>query len=102
MFNLLKIKETPEFPQEYRLSPLSCPVEELPPFRCRAALQRAGYRTLGDIVQAGKQNVFKTKYVGRKSLNELKELCGTLGLKIQESGDLPAGCSYGYATEARK
>ncbi len=54
-------------------------------------LKNANIQTIGELVQKTEAEMLKTKNFGRKSLNEIKEILGTMGLslgmKIDEHGN---------------
>ena len=73
-------------------------VEELElSVRSYNCLKNANIQTIGDLVQKSEAEMLRTKNFGRKSLNEIKEILGGLGLsfgmKIDASGRLigPSG-----------
>ncbi|HSF20093.1 MAG TPA: DNA-directed RNA polymerase subunit alpha [Vicinamibacteria bacterium] len=45
-------------------------------------LKNADIKTIGELVQKTEAEMLKTKNFGRKSLNEIKEILGTLGLSL--------------------
>jgi len=45
-------------------------------------LKNANIRTIGELVQKTEAEMLKTKNFGRKSLNEIKEILGTMGLSL--------------------
>ena len=45
-------------------------------------LKDANIRTIGELVQKTESEMLKTKNFGRKSLNEIKEILGTMGLSL--------------------
>jgi DNA-directed RNA polymerase subunit alpha len=45
-------------------------------------LKNAGIRTIGELVQKTEADMLKTKNFGRKSLNEIKDILGSLGLSL--------------------
>jgi DNA-directed RNA polymerase subunit alpha len=45
-------------------------------------LKNANIRTIGELVQKTESEMLKTKNFGRKSLNEIKEILGTMGLSL--------------------
>ncbi len=45
-------------------------------------LKNANIRTIGELVQKTEGEMLKTKNFGRKSLNEIKEILGTMGLSL--------------------
>jgi DNA-directed RNA polymerase subunit alpha len=70
-------------------------VEELElSVRSYNCLKNANIQTIGDLVVRTEAEMLRTKNFGRKSLNEIKEILGTLGLgfgmKIDASGRLIA------------
>ncbi len=70
-------------------------VEELElSVRSYNCLKNANIQTIGDLVQKTEAEMLRTKNFGRKSLNEIKEILGGLGLgfgmKIDASGRLIA------------
>ncbi|MDX2269380.1 MAG: DNA-directed RNA polymerase subunit alpha [Bryobacter sp.] len=70
-------------------------VEELElSVRSYNCLKNANIQTIGDLVQKTESEMLRTKNFGRKSLNEIKEILGGLGLsfgmKIDASGRLIA------------
>jgi DNA-directed RNA polymerase subunit alpha len=74
---------------------LSRSVEELElSVRSYNCLKNANIQTIGDLVVKSEAEMLRTKNFGRKSLNEIKEILGTLGLsfgmKIDASGRLIA------------
>lgn len=50
--------------------------------RAQNCLQNADLKYIGELVQKTEQEMLKTKNFGRKSLNEIKELLGELGLEL--------------------
>src|SRR5437588_349158 len=78
-------------------------VEELElSVRSYNCLKNANIQTIGELVQKTEAEMLRTKNFGRKSLNEIKEILGTIGLslgmKIDQHGRLippPAGASTG-------
>ncbi len=58
-------------------------------------LKNANIQTIGELVQKTEAEMLKTKNFGRKSLNEIKEILGTMGLslgmKIDEHGNAVPG-----------
>ena len=59
------------------------PVEELElSVRSANCLQNANVRYIGELVQRTEPEMLKTKNFGRKSLNELKQVLGELGLQF--------------------
>jgi DNA-directed RNA polymerase subunit alpha len=56
-------------------------VEELElSVRSYNCLKNANIQTIGDLVQKTEAEMLRTKNFGRKSLNEIKEILGSLGL----------------------
>ena len=45
-------------------------------------LKNANIRTIGELVQKTEPEMLKTKNFGRKSLNEIKEILGGMGLSL--------------------
>ena len=71
-------------------------VEELElSVRSYNCLKNANIQTIGELVQKTESEMLKTKNFGRKSLNEIKEILGTMGLslgmKIDEQGNAVPG-----------
>jgi DNA-directed RNA polymerase subunit alpha len=71
-------------------------VEELElSVRSYNCLKNANIQTIGELVQKTEAEMLKTKNFGRKSLNEIKEILGTMGLslgmKIDEQGNAVPG-----------
>jgi DNA-directed RNA polymerase subunit alpha len=55
-------------------------VEELElSVRSYNCLKNANIQTIGELVQKTEAEMLKTKNFGRKSLNEIKEILGTMG-----------------------
>jgi DNA-directed RNA polymerase subunit alpha len=50
--------------------------------RSANCLQNANIRYIGELVQRTESEMLKTKNFGRKSLNEIKELLGTMSLEL--------------------
>ena len=50
--------------------------------RAQNCLQNADLKYIGELVQKTESEMLKTKNFGRKSLNEIKELLGELGLEL--------------------
>jgi DNA-directed RNA polymerase subunit alpha len=62
---------------------LAKPIEELDlSVRSANCLKNANIRTLGDLVQRTEREMLSTKNFGRKSLDEIKDVLGTLGLSF--------------------
>ena len=58
-------------------------VEELElSVRSYNCLKNANIQTIGDLVQKTEAEMLRTKNFGRKSLNEIKEILGNLGLSF--------------------
>jgi DNA-directed RNA polymerase subunit alpha len=55
--------------------------------RSANCLQNANIRFIGELVQRTEAEMLKTKNFGRKSLNEIKEVLGTMGLELGMSLD---------------
>ncbi len=55
--------------------------------RSANCLQNANIRYIGELVQKTEAEMLKTKNFGRKSLNEIKEVLGTMGLELGMSLD---------------
>ena len=59
--------------------------------RSANCLQNANIRFIGELVQRTESEMLKTKNFGRKSLNEIKEVLGSMGLSLGMAIDnLPA------------
>ena len=59
--------------------------------RSANCLQNANIRFIGELVQRTEAEMLKTKNFGRKSLNEIKETLGSMGLSLGMTIDnLPA------------
>ena len=88
---------------EIRNENLNRSVEELElSVRSYNCLKNANIQTIGELVQKTEAEMLRTKNFGRKSLNEIKEILGTIGLslgmKIDQHGRLippAAGSSTG-------
>ncbi len=66
-------------------------VEELElSVRSYNCLKNANIKTIADLVQKTEQEMLRTKNFGRKSLNEIKEILGTMGLRLGMRVDLDA------------
>src|SRR6184192_3758494 len=77
---------------EIRNENLNRSVEELElSVRSYNCLKNANIQSIGELVQKTEAEMLKTKNFGRKSLNEIKEILGTMGLglgmKIDEHGN---------------
>src|SRR5690242_11674862 len=85
--NFEELPETTEEPAERAMSQmnevLNRSVEELElSVRSYNCLKNANIQTIGDLVQKTEAEMLRTKNFGRKSLNEIKEILGSLGLGI--------------------
>src|SRR5712671_3491829 len=100
--NFEELPEASEEPAERALNQmnevLNRSVEELElSVRSYNCLKNANIQTIGDLVQKSEAEMLRTKNFGRKSLNEIKEILGNLGLgfgmKFDSQGRLvsPAG-----------
>jgi DNA-directed RNA polymerase subunit alpha len=70
---------------------LAKPIEELDlSVRSANCLKNANIRTLGDLVQRTEREMLSTKNFGRKSLDEIKDVLGSLGLSFGMAR-VPAG-----------
>jgi len=83
--NFEEVPETVEEPAERAMSQmnevLGRSVEELElSVRSYNCLKNANIQTIGDLVQKTEAEMLRTKNFGRKSLNEIKEILGSLGL----------------------
>jgi DNA-directed RNA polymerase subunit alpha len=99
----INFEETPEVveePAERAMSQmnevLNRSVEELElSVRSYNCLKNANIQSIGDLVQKSEAEMLRTKNFGRKSLNEIKEILGGLGLsfgmKFDSQGRLVAG-----------
>jgi DNA-directed RNA polymerase subunit alpha len=66
-------------------------VEELElSVRSYNCLKNANIKTIADLVQKTEQEMLRTKNFGRKSLNEIKEILQTMGLRLGMRVDLEA------------
>ena len=77
-------------------------VEELElSVRSYNCLKNANIQTIGELVQKTEAEMLRTKNFGRKSLNEIKEILGnmglSLGMKIDAHGRLVAPPHAGWA-----
>ncbi|MFN3323626.1 MAG: DNA-directed RNA polymerase subunit alpha [Bryobacteraceae bacterium] len=100
--NFEELPEAPEEPMERGMGQMSevlnRSVEELElSVRSYNCLKNANIQTIGDLVQKTEAEMLRTKNFGRKSLNEIREILGGLGLgfgmKLDAQGRLvmPAG-----------
>src|SRR5436309_13870660 len=98
-----EVPEATEEPSERTMDKMSeqlnRSVEELElSVRSYNCLKNANIQTIGELVQKTEAEMLRTKNFGRKSLNEIKEILGTIGLslgmKVDQHGRLiapPAG-----------
>jgi DNA-directed RNA polymerase subunit alpha len=56
--------------------------------RSRNCLQKMGVRTLGDLTQTTEQELLASKNFGETSLNEIKEMLTSRGLRLGQSADV--------------
>jgi DNA-directed RNA polymerase subunit alpha len=80
---------------ELRNENLNRSVEELElSVRSYNCLKNANIQTIGELIQKSEQEMLRTKNFGRKSLNEIKEILGSMGLslgmKVDDRGNLTA------------
>jgi DNA-directed RNA polymerase subunit alpha len=80
---------------ELRNENLNRSVEELElSVRSYNCLKNANIQTIGELIQKSEQEMLRTKNFGRKSLNEIKEILGSMGLglgmRVDERGNLIA------------
>jgi DNA-directed RNA polymerase subunit alpha len=85
--NFEELPETTEEPAERAMSQmnevLNRSVEELElSVRSYNCLKNANIQSIGDLVQKTEAEMLRTKNFGRKSLNEIKEILGSLGLSF--------------------
>jgi len=74
---------------------LSKPIEELDlSVRSANCLKNANIRTLGDLVQRTEREMLSTKNFGRKSLDEIKDVLGSLGLSFGMSRSTAARSEF--------
>jgi DNA-directed RNA polymerase subunit alpha len=97
--NFEELPESAEEPSERTMDKmgeqLNRSVEELElSVRSYNCLKNANIQTIGELVQKTEAEMLRTKNFGRKSLNEIKEILGTIGLslgmKIDQQGRLIA------------
>ena len=97
--NFEEVPEQPEEAPERSLDKLSeqlnSSVEELElSVRSYNCLKNANIQTIGELVQKTEAEMLRTKNFGRKSLNEIKEILGgmglSLGMKLDAHGRLVA------------
>jgi len=87
---LINFEEQPEISEEIsesysdpRLEHLDRSVEELElSVRSYNCLKNANIQTIRELVQRTESEMLKTKNFGRKSLNEIKEILGRMGLSL--------------------
>jgi DNA-directed RNA polymerase subunit alpha len=100
--NFEELPESAEEPSERAMDKmgeqLNRSVEELElSVRSYNCLKNANIQTIGELVQKTEAEMLRTKNFGRKSLNEIKEILGTIGLslgmKIDQHGRLIAPAS---------
>jgi len=66
-------------------------VEELElSVRAQNCLKNANIKTIGELVQKTEHDMLKTKNFGRKSLNEIKEILNSMGLRFGMKVDVDA------------
>lgn len=66
-------------------------VEELElSVRAQNCLKNANIKTIADLVQKSEYDMLRTKNFGRKSLNEIKEILGNMGLRFGMRVDMNA------------
>ena len=85
--NFEELPETAEEPAERAMSQmnevLNRSVEELElSVRSYNCLKNANIQTIGELVQKTEAEMLRTKNFGRKSLNEIKEILGNMGLAL--------------------
>jgi DNA-directed RNA polymerase subunit alpha len=79
------VPEAPEIDEEQQklVENLNRSVEELElSVRSYNCLKNADIRTIGELVQRNEPEMLKTRNFGRKSLNEIKEILGGMGLSL--------------------
>ncbi len=76
-------EETSERGMDKMGDQLNRSVEELElSVRSYNCLKNANIQTIGELVQKSESEMLRTKNFGRKSLNEIKEILGTMGLSL--------------------
>ena len=85
--NFEELPESTEEPSERTMDKmgeqLNRSVEELElSVRSYNCLKNANIQTIGELVQKTEAEMLRTKNFGRKSLNEIKEILGTIGLSL--------------------
>ncbi len=85
------LENTLEKPGENRGDELfNCPVDDLElSVRSANCLKNAGIKLIGDLVVKTESEMLKTKNFGRKSLNEIKEILGEMGLGFSMKLNIP-------------
>lgn len=68
--------------------------------RAHNCLKNANIRTIADLVQKTEYDMLRTKNFGRKSLNEIKEILTSMGLRFGMRVDTNALKKYGGITDA--
>src|SRR5712672_3421365 len=77
------VEDQPERSMDRVSDQLNRSVEELElSVRSYNCLKNAGIQTIGELVQKSESEMLRTKNFGRKSLNEIKEILGSLGLSF--------------------
>jgi len=79
------------FPEPILNEHLGKSVEELElSVRAQNCLKNANIKTIGELVQKTEHDMLKTKNFGRKSLNEIKEILTSMGLRFGMKVDVDA------------
>jgi DNA-directed RNA polymerase subunit alpha len=87
----LQAESSSEQPRAVLNENLDKSVEELElSVRSYNCLKNANIRTIRELVQKTEAEMLKTKNFGRKSLNEIKEILGSMGLSLGMRLDQPA------------
>src|SRR5207247_7150445 len=77
------VEETAEVRHDAVMEHLNKSVDELElSVRSYNCLKNANIRTIGELVTKSEAEMLKTKNFGRKSLNEIKEILGSMGLSL--------------------
>src|ERR1051325_7779923 len=77
------VEEPTEVRQDAAVEHLNKSVDELElSVRSYNCLRNANIRTIGELVTKSEAEMLKTKNFGRKSLNEIKEILGSMGLSL--------------------
>jgi DNA-directed RNA polymerase subunit alpha len=108
--NFEDVQEAVEEPAERAINQmnevLNRSVEELElSVRSYNCLKNANIQTIGDLVQKTEAEMLRTKNFGRKSLNEIKEILGSLnlsfGMRFDSQGRLvaPSGATVNFEDE---